>query len=1044
MDTQTSTADKMNGSSPTNTQTTTTDTVNQSGEVPLVCESFNCHGFKHSADYICEELDKCDIMCLSETWLKPHEQNVIKDAIITRTNTRPEDWNVFTKSGMTEIDINSYTGRPYGGVAMICKNNGNFSFQEVEVSCDRILPVGVYDLGGNLSQVIVCVYMPYYKQGDPVQTEALISTIDALQTVLDKFAMSAPITFCGDFNVKLPQGDKLHKTWYKKPGFNVHSSLLYDFIVVNKLHVANFMFKQTTAYTYFCHKRHVYTYIDHVLVSKPGVDLIRNCTIIPEDSGNLSDHLPLRTSMMIPVSAKPIGMVVSDIGSQPISTQSWDDPAKHIQYRDILASKIQNLKPLDLPDDANRQSSQFMVDQYLANLTNAIHEAAQEADCTSRRTFKPKAYWCPELSTLRDKKRFWWKLWVENGRPQSGAVSDCYRGIKRLYRKTSRRYINYTTSNNHRKLDQFFKARKMTAFWNALKRTRKHPVKSNLSPDQFADYYARNMNDTDNLSKEQQGISDAVISQFEDNISLPILEQITASTMSLLIDKLNKRSSPGIDGITAKHLFYGKSSSLCECLASLYSLILTHHIVPEIFTKGVIIPIPKKSGLDPNDPSSYRPITIGSTFSKLMEIYLTPKDIPISDNQFGFQEGKSTTMACSLINDILAYCVHHKSPVYVATLDAEKCFDKIWHDGLHFKLMKHLPLNTWLFIVEWYKHLTASVRWHNVFSQSFQITRGMRQGSALSPLFFNIFINDLLQELETHGQGVRIGNHSFKSVAYADDISLFSLTTPGLQDLINRCVQYAKMWQFSFSMKKSKCMCVGPTYLTPEPKWYIGSHCLENTDCLDILGIKFDRSLDGNAHIKSRSTKCRQSFYAQTQMGMNYPGLHSNVKKYIWNCICLPTLTYGLESISVSNKGVQQLDSLQGCLLKQSIGLSKQSQHTYLCKALGIPSIHETLSQKTIMLWYNIFRKRSPARDLCCHFLKKYVGSGLLVPGTLLYRVLQAGYSPTKCAYWPAKYKGVCNNNGIVDTIQSLVLHENFNKPKSDEYFMLKLLTKSF
>ena len=36
--------------------------------------------------------------------------------------------------------------------------------------------------------------------------------------------------------------------------------------------------------------------------------------------------------------------------------------------------------------------------------------------------YKPKQYWCPELSKARDTKRFWWHLWIDNGRPRCGEV----------------------------------------------------------------------------------------------------------------------------------------------------------------------------------------------------------------------------------------------------------------------------------------------------------------------------------------------------------------------------------------------------------------------------------------------------------------------------------------------------------------------------------------------------------------------------------------------------------------------------------------------
>ena len=69
---------------------------------------------------------------------------------------------------------------------------------------------------------------------------------------------------------------------------------------------------------------------------------------------------------------------------------------------------------------------------------------------------------------------------------------------------------------------------------------------------------------------------------------------------------------------SADHLKYGQSEYLCQSLSSVYSAILTYCYVPTTFTHGVIIPVLKKSTLNSNVAANYRPITISSTFSKLL------------------------------------------------------------------------------------------------------------------------------------------------------------------------------------------------------------------------------------------------------------------------------------------------------------------------------------------------------------------------------------------------------------------------------------------
>ena len=86
------------------------------------------------------------------------------------------------------------------------------------------------------------------------------------------------------------------------------------------------------------------------------------------------------------------------------------------------------------------------------------------------------------------------------------------------------------------------------------------------------------------------------------------------------IKKLDFACSPGTDGITAEHLFYGNCDILRRHLSALCSHIFNHTIVPTVLQTGVIVPILKKPTLNPNDPANFRPITVCSIYSKVIEL----------------------------------------------------------------------------------------------------------------------------------------------------------------------------------------------------------------------------------------------------------------------------------------------------------------------------------------------------------------------------------------------------------------------------------------
>jgi len=121
----------------------------------------------------------------------------------------------------------------------------------------------------------------------------------------------------------------------------------------------------------------------------------------------------------------------------------------------------------------------------------------------------------------------------------------------------------------------------------------------------------------------------------------------------------------------------------------------------------------------------------------------------------------------------IGYFNNRGSNVFESSLDASKALDRLNHNILVRKLVEcGVPPCLVNVIINWYNKLNVCVHWNGVYSSKFAIFCGVRQGSVLSPLLFNIYVDDLIDKLESKGYGWNIGKYFFSCVMYADDLLL--------------------------------------------------------------------------------------------------------------------------------------------------------------------------------------------------------------------------------------------------------------------------------
>ena len=105
----------------------------------------------------------------------------------------------------------------------------------------------------------------------------------------------------------------------------------------------------------------------------------------------------------------------------------------------------------------------------------------------------------------------------------------------------------------------------------------------------------------------------------------------------------------------------------------------------------------------------------------------------------------------------------------------------------------NVPLRILNVLVNWYSKLSGYVRWTGVLSQPFCMHSGVKEGNVISPLIFNLYINDLIVMLKSEEYDCCMGIVFAGTLLFADDILLLSASAIQLQCMSCECYRYCEL-----------------------------------------------------------------------------------------------------------------------------------------------------------------------------------------------------------------------------------------------------------
>ena len=285
---------------------------------------------------------------------------------------------------------------------------------------------------------------------------------------------------------------------------------------------------------------------------------------------------------------------------------------------------------------------------------------------------------------------------------------------------------------------------------------------------------------------------------------------------------------------------------------------LSHCYTPTSFCVSTMIPIPKKGSGSMNDIRNYRGIALSSLLSKLFDhcIICNQYDSLRSDDlQFAYKSKISAIHCVNSINETVNYYINNSGKVYVCTLDASKAFDRVNLLTLFKKLFERNMCPLFLrFLIHSYCNQTMRIKWNAAISDSFDTSNGVEQGGVLSPLLFNVYLDELILLLREQDVGCHMNGMFVGAFCYADDVTLLAPTGMALNAMLDTCTRFADAHDLSFNSSKTKCMFVDRSCLQLHSDVRFMGRSVEFGNSVDLLGVPLYADLKVN-HIHKNVQK---------------------------------------------------------------------------------------------------------------------------------------------------------------------------------------------
>ncbi|CAC5378097.1 unnamed protein product [Mytilus coruscus] len=806
----------------------------------------------------------------------------------------------------------------------------------------------------NNNLLLISIYLP--STGTRDHYEDFIDTIDQLNEIVLKYQDTHYMIIGGDLNENLGNTDRINKRKDYLEKFVKETNLKYDnegktFVKVNG--------EECSELDYFLHK---------LGKIKPTHKQVMNSIM-----NNTSDHHPIKMKILYGIANdSDCKHLTKDCTNR---TVKWDkvDIDLYVAMTNEHSDSILNM-PLDTLEQASS-----VLEQVHGFLNDAAVTCASNKP---RYKAKPKLnVWSPDIKLALDEMCKYYAQWVKQGKikdPENNIYQQRLRTKKEFRRQvrienakvkdTEKQRIMETRTKDAKLFHHQVKSSNRKTRGNAIMDLHVGDICMSGEQNVIEGFklHFRNL-----ATPEESTVFENRQYHQEVEYEIGLITEIVKGTnippdtleeLQKAIISINKGKSADIYGITVETILHA-GKNLEWLLLNLINIIFKESKVPDMLKEGLLTPVFKNKG-EKNIATNFRGITALPVLNKVIETIVKVRINPavlVTQNvtQREFTAGSGPGNAALPVEEIYREAKDNNQEYELVLLDAKSAFDAVIHSHL-MKRLYHAGIDDkhWTIIQSMHTNATSAVKWNGQTSELFNVLQGVRQGGILSTDLYKLYINPVLNMLETSNLGCRIGNILCNTSACADDVALMSKKTTDMQVQINMANTFAGMEGYKLQTKKSVAINIKPKPTRKETlleEYTLNEATMLRVESAMHLGIIRTNSMKQNIIANIEENIKKSSAYAL--LGSSFHGengLDMETVIHLFKIHILPVLLYGMDLLTPRSLNLEKLEKFQKKMLKQLMSLPTNTPDPAINYLTGILPVEAQIHLKVMTLFINV------------------------------------------------------------------------------------------